>query len=84
MAGVLIASANNAVALPAAAAGLQIVVNPTGAGNIAGNTPLNVYPATGSGNTINSGAANVALAITLAATAPTVFYCFTAGSWWTK
>lgn len=84
MAGVLITSANNAVALPKAAAGLQVTVNPTGAGNIAGNTPLNVYPLNGSGDTINAGAANAPLALTLAATAPTIFFCFVTGAWTTK
>jgi hypothetical protein len=84
MAGVLIASANNAVALPKANQGLQVVVNPTGAGNIAGNTPLNVYPQNGSGDSINGGAGNALLAVTLQATFPTVFYCFTTGAWWTK
>lgn len=84
MAGVLIASANNAVALPKAIAGTQVVVNPTGAGNVVGNTPLNVYPQNGSGDTINGGSANAALAVTLAATSPTVFFCFTTGAWWTK
>lgn len=84
MAGVLITSANNAVALPKALAGTQVVINPTGAGNVNGNTPLNVYPQNGSGDAINGGSANAALAITLAATAPTIFFCFTTGAWTTK
>lgn len=84
MAGVLITSANNAVALPKALAGSQVTINPTGAGNIAGNTPLNVYPLNGSGDTINGGAANAPLAVTLQATAPTIFFCFVTGAWTTK
>jgi hypothetical protein len=83
MVQVNVTSANNAVALPKAVAGLQITVN-VGTGNIAGNTPLNVYPQNGSGDTINGGAANAALAVTLPLAAPTIFFCFVSGAWTTK
>jgi hypothetical protein len=83
MVPVSVASANNAVALPKATAGLQITVQVT-VGNVVGNTPLNVYPVNGGSDTINGAAANTALAITLPQTSPTIFFCFQTGAWLTK
>jgi hypothetical protein len=81
MVAVSSSQANCAVALPKAKAGTTITVNPTGS---AGNTPLNVYPQNGSNDTINGGAANAPVALTLAATSPTIFFCFVDGAWTTK
>jgi hypothetical protein len=82
--GVFITGANNAVALPKATAGSQVTINPTGAGNISGNTPLNVYPLNGSGDTINGRAANTSMPITLPASSPTTFFSSVTGAWQTK
>lgn len=71
------ASTANGLILPNAQAGLQIVGNFTGSAGT-----VNVYPATG--QTINALGANNPLAVTTPSTTPTVFYCFTAGQWWTK
>lgn len=71
----VVAAPGDSALLPAAKPGMQIaVINATAA------TSMNVFPA--SGETINAGAADAALAVG-GATA-TIFYCATAGNWRTK
>jgi hypothetical protein len=72
-----VASAGDSGLLPSAKVGMQIdVVNKTA-------TSMNVFPA--SGETINGQAANTAVAVVGGAQGSvTVFFCGTAGQWWTK
>ena len=69
-----VGGAGYSATLPPSAPGLVLtIINETA-------TSMNVFPA--AGEKINSGAANAAVAVTNAA--PTIFYCLTAGNWWTK
>jgi hypothetical protein len=72
-----VASGGDSVILPSAKVGMQLdVVNKTA-------TSANVFPATG--ETINGQAANTAVAVAGGAQGSvTVFFCGTAGAWWTK
>ena len=69
-----VAVAADSGTLPPSVPGMQIaVVNATA-------NSMNVFPATG--ETINTGAANAAIAV--AGNTVTIFFCLTAGAWWTK
>jgi hypothetical protein len=74
-------AANQGVALPAAKAGMQVTLNPTG---VVGNTPLLVWPINGGSDAINPGGANASFSVTLPVTAPIIFMCFVNGTWFTK
>lgn len=67
-----VASAGDSVVLPAAAAGIQIMV-----ANAAAVNSMNVFPA--SGDQINALGANTAFALAAGKTAQ--FYCVKAGQW---
>jgi hypothetical protein len=70
-----VATGGDSVLLPKSVAGMEItVMNGTGA------TSMNIFPF--SGDTINALTANVAFAA--AGGTVTIFYCFTAGQWYTK
>jgi hypothetical protein len=78
----VVATANDSAVLPPAVAGMQVdVINETA-------TSMNVFPASQAqggavgGDKINTLAQNTAVAVTNAA--PTIFYCLTTGTWWTK
>lgn len=70
-----VTTAADSVTLPASVAGLEITII-----NGAAVNSMNVFPATG--ETINLLAANTAIAV--AAGTLLVFFCTTAGAWWTK
>ncbi|HYM31798.1 MAG TPA: hypothetical protein VEU47_10885 [Candidatus Cybelea sp.] len=72
-----VASAGDSAVLPSAKPGMQIdVINKTA-------TSMNVFPAVG--EQINGAAANSAVAVVGGSSGSvTVFFCGTAGQWWTK
>lgn len=75
-----VGSAADSITLPNAIRGMEILVLNDAAAN-----SMNVFPATG--ETINAGAANAALAVAAqngAGTGPTIFVCYTNGAWRTK
>jgi hypothetical protein len=71
-----VAVAADSVVLPVSKRGMIVVITNDAAANAA-----NVFPATG--DAINALAVNAAFSLTVAA-GPTIFYCFTAGTWRTK
>lgn len=76
----IVASAGDSVVLPFSKQGMEVVLLNDAAANA-----CNVFPATG--EQINGAGANVAFSLTAqngAGTGPTIFYCFTVGSWRTK
>lgn len=76
----VVASAGDSIILPVSQRGYQIAIVNDAAANA-----CNVFPATG--EQINGAGANVAFSLTAqngGGTGPTIFYCFTAGSWRTK
>lgn len=70
-----VGSANDSVVLPASQPGMVLTII-----NSAASNSMNVFPA--SGEAINALGANTAFA--MAAGALNIFYCFTAGQWFTK
>ena len=80
----MVATAGDAVRLPPALAGAAVVIT-----NDATTNAANVFPSSAAqggvtgGDKINALAANTAYSLTVAS-GPTIFYCFSAGTWRTK
>jgi hypothetical protein len=73
----IVATAGDSVTLPKAIRGMEIAI-----ANDAAANSMNVFPAVG--ESINALGANAAFAEVVSATGPTIFFCFTNGSWRTK